>query len=240
MSFNDRNTIRATSTTTQINTFATQVYSWMTIGLGVTAFVAWFIFKTGLYHAILPFWWVTALGTMGIAMAISSSINRISFSGLATLFLSYSALEGVFFGSILPGFASVFGGQVIWTAFGTASLIFAIAVAYGVLSKSDMTSLGRLLSIGVMGLVAVTLLYMVLSLFMPVSGMMLMISYLGLVLFVGMTAYDANQIRKMSAQVDGYSVMSCKLSLIMALRMYINVIMVFWYLLQIFASSNRK
>lgn len=238
MSIHDRNYVK--TTTAQINTFATQVYSWMTIGLGVTAFVAWFVFKTGLYQAILPFWWVTAIGTFVIAMNISSRINRISFSGLASLFIAYSALEGVFFGSVLPGFAAMFGGQVIWTAFGTAALIFAIAVAYGVFTKSDMTSLGRILSIGVMGLVAITLLYMVLSLFMPVTGMMLMISYLGLVLFVGMTAYDANQIRNMSHQVDGYSVMSCKLSLIMALRMYINVIMVFWYLLQIFSSSSRR
>jgi len=91
-----------------------------------------------------------------------------------------------------------------------------------------------------MGLVAITLLYMVLSMFMPMTGMMLIISYFGLVIFVGLTAYDANQIRKMSAQVDGYSVMSCKLSLVMALRMYINVIMVFWYLLQIFSSSSKR
>ncbi|MCH9634407.1 MAG: Inner membrane protein YbhL [Chlamydiae bacterium] len=240
MAYNDRITIKPQSGVGQVNTFATQVYGWMTAGLALTAFVAWFIYKTGLYHAVLPFWWITAIGTFAIAMTISSRLNQISFSGLATLFLAYSALEGVFFGSVLPGFAAAFGGQIIWTAFGSASLIFAIAVAYGVFTKSDMTSLGRILSIGVIGLVAVTLLYMVLSLFMPMTGMMLIISYLGLMIFVGLTAYDANQIRKMSSQVDGYSVMSCKLSLIMALRMYINVIMVFWYLLQIFSSSSRR
>ncbi len=240
MAIQDRNYLKSPSSVGQINTFATQVYAWMTVGLGVTAFIAWFIFKTGLYAKILPFWWVCALGTFAIAMSISTLIQRISFSSLAALFIAYSAIEGIFFGSILPGFAAAFGGHIIWTAFGTASLIFAIAVGYGVFSKSDMTSLGRILSIGVTGLLAVTLLYMVLSLFMPMTGMMLLISYLGLILFVGLTAYDANQIRKMSGQVDGYSVMSCKLSLIMALRMYINVIMIFWYLLQIFSSSSRR
>lgn len=238
--YNDRRTFRSPSNVGQVNTFATQVYGWMTIGLALTAFVAWFIFKSGLYHAILPFWWVTAIGTFALGMCFSTMINKLSFTGLATLFLAYSALEGVFFGSVLPGFAAAFGGQIIWTAFGTAALIFAIAVAYGVFSKSDMTSLGRILSIGVMGLVAVTLLYMVLSMFMPMTGMMLLISYLGLIIFVGLTAYDANRIRQMSEQVDGYSVMSCKLSLVMALRMYINVIMVFWYLLQILSSSSRR
>ncbi len=238
--YNDRTTLSSQSGVGQVNTFATQVYGWMTIGLSLTAFVAWFVFKSGLYHAILPFWWVAAIGTFGIGMCFSTMINKLSFSGLACLFLGYSVLEGVIFGSVLPGFAAAFGGQIIWTAFGTAALIFAIAVAYGAFSKSDMTSLGRILSIGVMGLVAITLLYMVLSMFMPMTGMMLIISYFGLVIFVGLTAYDANQIRKMSAQVDGYSVMSCKLSLVMALRMYINVIMVFWYLLQIFSSSSKR
>lgn len=240
MAIFDRIYPKSQSDVGQVNTFATQVYGWMTIGLSVTAFVAWFIFQSGLYTKILPFWWITAIGTFVIGMAISTRMNRISFSGLATLFIAYSALQGVFFGSVLPGFAAAFGGQIIWTAFGTAALIFAIAVAYGVFTKSDMTTLGRILSIGVMGLVAITLLYMVLSLFMPMTGMMLLISYFGLVVFVGLTAYDANQIRKMSSQVDGYSVMSCKLSLVMALKMYINVIMVFWYLLQIFAGSSRR
>ncbi len=223
-----------------VNTFATQVYGWMTIGLAFTAFIAWFVFRTGLYVKLMPFWWVTALGTFIIAMAISSSIQRISFTGLATLFMAYSGLEGVFFGTALPGFAAAFGGGVIWSAFGTAALLFALAVAYGVFGKSDMTSLGRLLSIAVIGLAAVSLLYMILSLFMPVTKMMLVISYLGLLVFVGLTAYDADQIQRMSRQVDGYSTLSMKLSLIMALRMYINVIMVFWYLLQIFSSSSDR
>ena len=114
MAYNDRTTLKPQYGVGQVNTFATQVYGWMTVGLALTALVAWFIFKSGLYTAVLPFWWVTALGTFAIALAISSSLNKISFSGLATLFLAYSALEGVFFGSILPGFAAAFGGQIIW------------------------------------------------------------------------------------------------------------------------------
>ena len=67
----------------------------------------------------------------------------------------------------------------------------------------------------------------------------LFISYLGLVIFVGLTAYDAQTIRSFSMQADIASVASYKLSLIMALRMYINVIMIFWYLLRIFSSSRK-
>lgn len=222
------------------NSFTTRVYGWMTIGLLLTAFVAFFIANTGAYMAILPYCWVIGLATFGIAMAISTLINRLSFPAVAGLFLAYSALQGIFFGAALPLFAAQFGGHLIWTAFATAAFIYGLALGYGLLTKSDLTSMGRILSIALMGLIGISLLYFILSFFINVTWMHLLISYIGLALFVGLTAYDAQQIRAMSRQVDGHSVLSYKLSLVMALRMYINVIMIFWYLLQIFASSQRK
>ncbi len=243
MSFNNRNIFKSAAPqvdTATVNTFATQVYGWMSIGLALTAFVAWFVFKTGLYIKLYPYWWVMAIGTFIISMSMVSMINKLSFTALAGLFLSYTALEGVFFGCLLPGYAAAFGGQIIWAAFATAAIVYGIAILYGVFTKSDLTSLGRILSIGMIGLVAVTLFYVVLSMFMPVTKFTLIISYLGLIIFTGLTAYDANQIKRMSQQVDGYSVASCKLSLVMALKMYINVIMIFWYTLQILSSSNRR
>jgi len=243
MTFNQRDTIQSTRPQVdalQVNTFATQVYGWMSVGLGLTAFIAWSVFATGFYIKLMPFLWITAIGTLVISMSMVTLINKLSFTGLAGLFLGYTALQGVFFGCALPRYASAFGGQVIWAAFGTAAIVFGIAILYGIFTKSDLTSLGRILSIAFIGLVAITLLYMVLSMFMPMSKFMLMISYGGLIIFTGLTAYDANQIKKMSAQVDGYSIASCKISLMMALRMYVNVIMIFWYTLQIFSSSNRR
>lgn len=243
MSFNQRNVFRSTKPKVSVegvNSFATQVYGWMSIGLALTAFVAWFTFKTGLYIKLMPFWWVTALGTFLISMGMVSMLNRLSFTALAGMFLSYAGLQGIFFGCMLPGYAAAFGGQIIWAAFATAALVYGIAIIYGVVTKSDLTSLGRILTVAVIGLIAITLFYVVLSMFMPVTKFTLIISYLGLIIFTGLTAYDANQIKKMSEQTDGYSLASCKLSLVMALKMYINVIMIFWYLLQIFSSSNRR
>ncbi|MCH9632824.1 MAG: Inner membrane protein YbhL [Chlamydiae bacterium] len=243
MSFNQRNVFKSTKPQVSVegvNSFATQVYGWMSVGLALTAFVAWFTFKTGLYIKLMPFWWVTAIGTFLISMGMVSMINRLSFTALAGMFLSYASLQGIFFGCMLPGYAAAFGGQIIWAAFATAAIVYGIAILYGVLTKSDLTSLGRILSVAMIGLIAITLFYVVLSMFMPVTKFTLIISYLGLVIFTGLTAYDANQIKKMSEQVDGYSLASCKLSLVMALKMYINVIMIFWYLLQIFSSSNRR
>ena len=243
MNFNQRNVFRSTKPQVSVegvNSFATQVYGWMSIGLALTAFVAWFTFKTGLYIKLMPFWWVTAIGTFLISMGMVSMLNRLSFTALAGMFLAYAGLQGIFFGCMLPGYAAAFGGQIIWAAFATAALVYGIAIIYGVVTKSDLTSLGRILSVAMIGLIAITLFYVVLSMFMPVTKFTLIISYLGLIIFTGLTAYDANQIKKMSEQTDGYSLASCKLSLVMALKMYINVIMIFWYLLQIFSSSNRR
>ena len=134
-------------------------------------------------------------GTLGIAMAINFSINRISIAGAAGLFLLYAALEGVLFGTILPVFAAAYGGQVIWSAFATGGVIFLVAMLYGMFTKSDLTALGKILTIGLMGLIGVTLVFMILSFFMDLTWAQLFISYIGLILFVGLTAYDAQTIR---------------------------------------------
>ncbi len=225
-----------------ISTFSTRVYGWMAIGLGFTATIAYFIYATGAYAALMPFWWVWAFGTFGIAMAINFTLQKISIAGAITLFMAYAGLEGILFGTILPVFAASYGGQMIWSAFATGGVIFAVGMCYGMFTKSDLTSLGRILSFALVGLVAVSLLFMVLSFFMHLPMMNLLISYLGLAIFVGLTVYDAQTIRRFSlmAAEEGDSVASYKLSLVMALKMYINVIMIFWYLLQIFSSGNRR
>lgn len=219
--------------------FTNQVYSWMSIGLGLTAIIAYSLFASGLYVTMMPFWWVFALGTFGLAMAMGSMLDRISFPAAAGLFLGYAALEGMFFGVTLPLYAAAYGGGLIWVTFATASFICASAIGYGALTKSDLTELGRLLNFGLMALIGITFLYFILSFFVTLTWMHLLISYMGLGIFIGLTAYDAQQIRQMSQQMAyNQSTMSMKLALIMALKMYINVIMVFWYLLQIFASRR--
>lgn len=230
----------APSTSTTIGSFSSRVYGWMAVGLGLTASIAYALYATGIYSILLPFWWVWSIGLFGIAIAINSLIQRISTQGAVALFLAYAGLEGVLFGTTLPAFAAAYGGQVIWAAFATGALIFAIATCYGMFTKADLTSLGKILTFGLIGLMAVTLLFFILSFFFPLTGLQLIISYLGLVIFVGLSSYDAQTIRRMSMQAEGNSVLSYKLSLIMALRMYLNVIMIFWYLLQIFSSSSSK
>ena len=220
--------------------FTTRVYGWMTIGLAFTAFIAFFLYQTGLFVKLMPFWWLWTFGAFGVGIALNVSVHKASSSTMTVLFLLYSALQGLFFGTMLPGFAAVYGGDVIWSAFTTASMIFGVAACYGAFTKSDLTSLGKILQVALCGLIAITLLYFIMSFFMNMTWMTLFISYIGLAIFVGLTVYDAQQIRYMSHQASGNDVMTYKLSLLMAFQMYINVIMIFIYLLRIFASSKNR
>ncbi len=223
-----------------VGTFSTRVYGWMSIGLAFTACIAFMVYASGLFIKLMPFWWVWSFATLGCAMAINFKLNKLSVPGVIALFMAYAGLEGILFGTILPAFAAAYGGQVIWAAFATASAIFGVATLYGIFTKNDLTSMGRILTMGLIGLVAVSLFCWILSFFMPITLMHMVICWLGLAIFVGLTAYDAQTIKSYSMQADVNSVMSYKLSMIMALKMYINVIMIFWYLLQIFSSGNRR
>ncbi|SCA63625.1 Uncharacterized protein TC_0206 [Chlamydiales bacterium SCGC AG-110-P3] len=239
MGIYDRDYVRyGNSADAAVRTFSNQVYSWMSIGLGLTALIAYGIARSGLFITLMPFWWVFALGTLGVGLCFNGALTRGSFTTVAGLFLAYATLEGLFFGVTLPVYAAAYGGNLIWTAFATASVVFGGAVGYGVFTQSDLTSVGRILQFALMGLIAVTLLFFVLSFFIDVTWMHLAISYIGLVIFTGLTAYDAQQIKAMSRQVSLGSPESYKMSLAMALKMYINVIMIFWYLLQIFSSRR--
>ncbi len=236
----DREYVQEGYKSTAVGTFTNKVYGWMTIGLLMTAAVAFFIIQTGLYVALLPYYLVPMIGTLVLAFAIQGMLNRASFGTLALMFLLYSALQGVIFGTVLPLYAMSVGGDVIWSAFLTAGALFGGSVLYGIFSKSDLTSMGRILRVALFGLIGLTLLNMILSFFMHIPAMNLMISYVGLVIFIGLTAFDAQTIRRVSAQVDGNGTLAAKMSLMMALKMYLNVIMIFWFLLQIFAGGRRR
>lgn len=235
----DRNTVQVQDAR-DVGVFSTRVYGWMAIGLAFTAAIAFFIFQTGLYVKLAPFWMIWAFGTLGVAFAIQRSVQKSSLNTVIGLFLAYAGLEGIMFGTILPAFAYAYGGQVVWAAFAGAAVIFGVAMLYGIFTKSDLTSMGRILSMALIGLVALSFIALIVSFFAPITMLHLVISWVGLLLFVGLTAYDAQTIRSMSMQADVRSVASYKLSMIMALKMYINVIMIFWYLLQIFSSSNKR
>lgn len=234
----ERNPLPLSQTSTA--TFASQVYTWLMTGLGMTAILAFLCYQNGWFMMLAGWTMPIVLASFGVSMVISLGINRISYVTAAILFVSYSLLQGLMFGTVLPFFAMQYGGDIIWVSFATASALFAGASFYGKWTKSDLTEVSRLLNFGVLALVVISLVFMVLSFFMPLRGMDLLIAYAGLVIFVGLIVTDSQKIKQMSAQVEMGSESSNKLSLITALGMYINVVMVFWYLLRIFSNARSS
>lgn len=221
-------------------TFSSRVYGWMTAGLAITTFVSLGLYFSGFYRILFPLWWVWCLATLGVSLYINARIHKLSVPAVMGLFLTYSALEGLFFGTLVPVYAFQYGGNVVWAAFGSAGLIFGIAAAYGAFTKTDLTQISQILSLGLVGFVLVSVVFAIASMFVYMPMFYLLICYIGLLVFVGLTVVDAQTIRKVSQTVGNNGDLSYKLSLILALKMYCNVIMIFWYLLQIFSSSGRR
>ncbi|MBN4066849.1 Bax inhibitor-1/YccA family protein [Simkania negevensis] len=242
MAHYDRGYVQGSSRDTNavVGEFSTRVYGWMTLGLLMTALVAFVVINSGWSRALAPYTLLLGFATLGIALLINFKIQTFSFTTLSTLFLVYAAFQGIFFGTAIPYYAAIAGASAIWSAFATGGTVFGIAMLYGMFTKSDLTTIGRILSFALVGLIGATLVYFVLSFFIKMTFFHLLISYLGLIIFTGLTAFDAQQIRRLAYQTSGQSTMAMKLSLVMALRMYINVIMIFWYLLSIFAGGGRR
>ncbi|EPP34813.1 inhibitor of apoptosis-promoting Bax1 family protein [Chlamydia ibidis] len=221
-------------------TFTSRVYGWMTAGLSVTALVSIYLYYSGLYKFLGAFWMLYLLGNMGISLFIRTKFHTLSTHTTMGLFIAYSVLEGLFFGTLIPSYIQFAGGGVVWAAFIGAAVTFGIASLYGAFTKHDLTAVRNILWAGLSGFLVLSLVFVVLSLFMQLPFVYLGISYIGLALFLGLSVVDAQEIRKMARSVGNDSVISYKLSLIMALRMYCNVTAIFIYLLSIFSSSARR
>lgn len=222
-----------------ITSFATRVYSWLGLGLLITAGVTFAIHYLGLDRPLAPYVLIWCFALMGIAYTMQSRAHTLSFEGMAALFTAYAVIEGLFFGTIIPLYIAQAGIQTVWLAFAAAAVTCATAISYGAFTKADLTAVRSLLNIGLFALIAISILCLVLQLFMPINGIQLLIAYAGLLLFVGLAATDAQQIQEVSRrlQLDN-SESASKLSLLVALKMYANVVMVFLYMLQILGSSR--
>lgn len=239
MSFDDRDWARAEAIpATQVTSFASLVYNWMATGLGLTACVAYFIYQMQWHPYVLGWSLPIILAQLGLVFAIQAGMRSMRFETLLTMFFAYSGLNGLIFGSILPLYALRYGADIVWVAFASCAAIFVAATLYGRSTRQDLTRYSSLLQFGLYGLIALSVSSLILSFFMNVSGMSLMIAYIGLVIFVGLMVTESQQIRRLSAQCDANDPNARRLALMCALGMYINIVTVFWYLLRILSASR--
>ncbi len=211
-----------------------KVYVWMSLALIITGITAYGVASSpGLITAFYTnrmLMWGVVIAEFALVFALSAALNRLSLSVATLLFVVYSVLNGVMFSSIFLVYTMSSVANVFFITAGT----FAAMAAYGYFTKSNLTTLGKYLLMALIGLVIAT----VVNIFVGSSMLSLVISYAGVLIFVGLTAYDSQKIKQMLAQQVDADETAQKVALLGALTLYLDFINLFLYLLRLL--GNRR
>ena len=211
-----------------------KVYLWMTLALMITGITAAGVANSpnilALIYSSQVVMWGIIIAEFGLVIYISARLEKLSLSTATTLFALYSILNGVMLSSIFLLYCTAIISKVFFITAGT----FGVTALYGYATKKDLSSLGNILFMALIGLVIAT----VVNVFMKSAMFDLILSYIGVIIFVGLTAWDSQKIKHMMMVQQDADESAQKLALIGALSLYLDFINLFLYLLRIFGRSN--
>ena len=221
---------------TLVNDYVRSVYNWMGLGLALTGFMAYFVSNS---ESLLRLVFgnplvliVLIVAELGLVFAIAGMVNRISAATATALFVIYSALNGV---TLAWVFLVYVRASIVSTFFICAATFVACSI-YGWTTRRDLTSVGGFLMMGLIGIIIAS----VVNWFVQSSGMSTIISYLGVFVFLGLTAYDTQKIKNMAmtqpANLDGGVIR--KGAILGALSLYLDFINLFLMLLSLFGQRR--
>lgn len=212
-----------------------KVYVWMTLALVLTGITAYGVASSpSLMMTIIQtpaIMWGLIIAELAIVIAISAAINRLSLTTATLLFVLYSVLNGATLSLIFAVYTMSSIANVFFITAGT----FGVMAAYGYFTKRDLSSWGKLLLMALIGLIIATLVNVFL---VKSSGFDLILSYVGVLIFVGLTAYDTQKIKQMLAMQTDMGEGAQKVALLGALSLYLDFINLFLYLLRIFGRRE--
>jgi uncharacterized protein len=228
--------MRETQTQIRVNSFIQGVYNWMALGLGLTGLVAFFVASSpSLLQLIFGnklIFFGLIIGELALVFTISSRVHKMEASTATKLFLLYAALNGatlavVFLAYTASSIASTF--LICAATFGACSI-------YGMTTKKDLTSLGGFLFMGLIGIIIAS----VVNIFLRSSAVSMIVSYIGVFIFIGLTAYDTQRLKTMAlTQPEGLEAdVIRKGSILGALSLYLDFINMFLFMLYIFGGSR--
>ena len=211
-----------------------KVYVWMTLALALTGFTAYGVATspgiiTALYSNSVLLWGLV-IAEFAIVFGVSADINRLSLTTATLLFVLYSVSNGALFSSIF----------LVYTMSSIASVFFITAGTFGVMAlvgyttKKDLSSMGKILFMALIGIIIAT----IVNIFLKSSGLEMIVSYLGVLIFVGLTAYDTQKIKNMLLMAPDAGEAAQKMALLGALTLYLDFINLFIYLLRIFGRRE--
>ena len=230
--YNNPYTTETRSLSTKVSAVMKRVYFKMTLGLLVSAFIALWCSESPVYWNFLSgnSWavWVLLIVEIGLVIAITGAIRRLSSAAATGLFYLFAAVNGL---ALAPIFIVYTSHSIAVTFFVTAGTFAAMSI-YGFFTSNDLSKMGSILFMALIGLIIAS----VVNIFLHSDTMMWIITFAGVIIFVGLTAWDTQQIKNMAIQMDTASV--GKLATIGALNLYLDFINLFLYLLRIFGNRD--
>ena len=215
-------------------TLMRKVYLWMTLALVITGFAAYFVATSPALIAAVYSSQVVLIGLivaeLALVIGLSAAINKLSLTTATLMFVLYSLINGVTLSSIFL----VYTMSSIVSVFFITAATFGAMAAYGYFTKKDLTSWGRILFMALIGIIIAS----VVNIFMHSSALNMIVSYAGVLIFVGLTAYDSQKIKEMLLMAPDASEGMQKIALLGALTLYLDFINLFLHLLRILGSSK--
>jgi uncharacterized protein len=214
--------------------FITKVYGWMTLALVITGAIAWTVASSptliSIFLANKLVFWGLIIGELAMVWYLSAAVSRMSANTATFVFLMYALVNGLTLSVIFLVYTL---GSIASTFFVTAAT-FGVMSAYGYFTKTDLTKMGNLLFMALIGLIIASLV----NIFLNNSTLYWIITYAGVLIFVGLTAYDTQKIKEMNIIGNEGTEEDQKEAIMGALTLYLDFINLFLYLLRILGSRD--
>ena len=211
-----------------------KVYVWMTLALVITGFTAYYVAHsetliTALFSNQILFWGL-AIAELALVIGLSAAINKLSLTTATLMFVLYSVINGATMSFIFLVYTQSSIVNVFFITAGT----FAAMALFGYFTKADLSSMGKILLMALIGIIIAT----IVNIFTKSEGLAVILNYLGVLVFVGLTAYDSQKIKQMLMMAPDAGEGAQKIALLGALSLYLDFINLFLYLLRIFGSRR--
>ncbi|WP_448884934.1 Bax inhibitor-1/YccA family protein [Citrobacter telavivensis] len=218
-----------------LQTYMAQVYGWMTVGLLLTAFIAWYAANSSAFMELLYtnriFFFGLVIAQLAVVFVLSGLVNRLSAGVMTTLFMLYSVLTGLTLSSIFI----IYTASSIASTFVVTGGMFGVMSLWGYTTKRDLSGWGNMLFMALIGIILASLV----NFWLKSEALMWAVTYIGVVVFVGLTAYDTQKLKNIGEQIDVRDSSNLrKYSIFGALTLYLDFINLFLMLLRIL--GNRR
>ena len=228
--------LKKAQTQLMINEFVRSVYNWMAIGLALTGFVAFYVANSESMMRLIfgnkIIFFGLIIGELALVFTISARVQKIKASTATALFVLYAALNG----ATLSVIFLIYTRTSITSTFFICAATFITCSIYGMTTKRDLTSLGGFMAMGLIGIIIAS----VVNMFIGSYGIHMIISYIGVIVFVGLTAYDTQKLKTMAlSQPAGLDAGVVRKGAILgALSLYLDFINLFLMLLRILGNRD--